>query len=45
MKLDVLILKLACIGSFLPVVLDIRFWELKKTGEDFNHLGIRCLIG
>jgi hypothetical protein len=46
MKLDALILKLVCIGSFLLIVLNIRFRKLKKkTDEDFYHLGIRCLIG
>jgi hypothetical protein len=45
MKLDVFILKSVSIDSFLLVVLDIHFQEKKKTAEDFNHLGIRCLIG
>jgi hypothetical protein len=45
MKLDVLILKTVHIHSFLMKVLDIHFRELEKIVGDFNHLGIRCLIG
>ena len=45
MKLDVIILKSVHIGLFLLVALDIHFRKLKKTTKDFNHLGIRCLIG
>jgi hypothetical protein len=36
MKLDVLILKLVRIDSFILIVLDINFRKLKKTSEDFQ---------
>jgi hypothetical protein len=45
MKLDVLILEKVHINSFMLRVLDFRFREMEKIVEDFNHLGIRCLIG
>jgi flagellar biosynthesis GTPase FlhF len=45
MKLDVFILKLVHIDGFLLIVLNIRFRTLKKIAEDFNRLGIQCLIG
>jgi hypothetical protein len=45
MKLDVFILKTVHIDSFLLKVLDFHFWELEKIVGDFNHLGIRYLIG
>jgi hypothetical protein len=41
MKLEVFILKLVHIDSFLLIVLNIYFWEMKKIAENFNHLGIR----
>jgi hypothetical protein len=44
-KLDMLILKTVHIDSLILIVLDIHFRELEKIVRDFNHLGIRCLIG
>jgi len=45
MKLDMLILKIIHIDSFLLIVLDIRFHEKEKIIGDLIHLSIKCFLG